>query len=78
MQLNNLIEGLTILRPYYDDPNGHHIGAERDQFFAYATDRPLLPKPDFEKMLGLGWFQTTVGGEPDVTYESATGWSCFT
>ena len=77
MRLNNFMEGLATLRPYYDDPNGHHIGAEHDQIFAYATDRPL-PRPDFAKMLGLGWFQTTVGGEPDVTYDPATGWSCFT
>jgi len=77
MRLNNFIEGLTTLLPYYDDPNGHHIGAERDQIFAYATDRPL-PGPDFAKMLGLGWFQTTFGGEPNMTYEPSTGWSCFT
>jgi hypothetical protein len=70
MQLNNFIEGLATLRRYYDDPNGHHVGAERDQVFAYATDHPL-PKPDFVKMLRLGWFQTTVGGEPDVSSKKA-------
>ena len=78
MRLNDFIEGLTTLRPYYDDPNGYHVGAERDQVFVYATDHPL-PRPDFVKMLGLGWFQTTVGGEPAMTtYEPATSWSCFT
>jgi len=53
MRLNNFIEGLTTLLPYYDDPNGHHIGAERDQIFAYATDRPL-PGPDFAKRWAWG------------------------
>jgi hypothetical protein len=77
MRLNNFIDGLTTLSPYYDDPNGYHVGAEHDQVFAYATDHSL-PKPDFVKMLGLGWFQTTVGGEPGVTYDPATCWSCFT
>jgi hypothetical protein len=61
MRLNDFIEGLTTLRPYYDDLDRHHVGAEHDRIFAYATDRPL-PRPDFVKMLGLGWFQTTVGG----------------
>lgn len=74
--LNNFIEGLTTLRPYYDDAEGHHVVAERDQVFAYATNHPL-PKPDFVKMLGLGWFQSTVGGQPGVTYGPAIAWSCF-
>ena len=77
MRLNNFIEGLATLRQYYDDPDGHHIGAEHDQIFAYATDRPL-PEARLRENVRLGWFQSTVGGEPDVTYDPATGWSCFT
>jgi hypothetical protein len=78
MRLNNFIEGLMVLRPYYHDPDGHHIRTEQDRFFAYATDHPLR-EPDFVKMLGLGWFQMTIAGVPGgVSYQPAEGWSCFT
>jgi hypothetical protein len=77
MQLNNLIEGLTTLRSYYDDPDGHHVGAERDQFFAHPTDQPLRDS-DFAKMLALGWSQRIIAGEPGgVAYEPDDAWSCF-
>jgi len=78
MRLNNFIEGLVTLRPYYDDPEGYHIRAEQGQFFAHATNQPLR-ESDFVKMLGLGWLQATVAGEPGgVTYEPADEWICFT
>jgi hypothetical protein len=76
MKLSNFIEGLTILRPYYNDPDGYHIGAEHDQFFAYATDKPLSDE-DVDKMRELGWFQPD--GEPmDSIYYPNDGWNAFT
>lgn len=76
MKLSNFIEGLTILRPYYSDPDGYHIGAEHDQFFAYATDRPLSDE-DLNKMRGFGWFQPDVE-DNDSIYYPEEGWSAFT
>jgi hypothetical protein len=73
MRLSDFIEGLATLRPYYDDQNGFHIGAEHDEFYAYATDRPLTPE-DAQKMRDLGWFQQ---GVSDATYSPSEGWAVF-
>jgi hypothetical protein len=75
MKLSNFLEGLLTLKPYYDGEDGYHIGAEHDQFYAYATDRPLSAE-DIAKMRELGWFQPEAGdGDP---YEPEDGWSAFT
>ena len=41
MRLNNFIEGLRVLQPYYNDPNGHHIDGDRgtalEQFFNFGS-----------------------------------------
>ena len=66
-----------VLRPYYHDPDGYHIRTEQDRFFAYATDHPSR-EPDFVKMLGLGWFQMTIAGQPGgVSYQPAEGWNAL-
>lgn len=80
MQLKNIIDGLLILLPYYDDPNGFHINAEHDQLYAYATDRPLS-NVDVDKIRALEWFQPDQehnedGGIPK--YDPESGWSAFT
>ena len=75
MKLSDFMDGLNILRPYYAEPNGHHIGAEHDQFYAYKTDRPLS-EPDLAKMRALGWFQPEAGD--DDPYSPDDGWSAFT
>lgn len=41
MNLKNFIEGINTLRPYYEEPDGYHLGAEHDEIYLYATDRPL-------------------------------------
>jgi len=74
MKLKNFIEGLQILQHHYDDQDGYHIGAEHDQFFAYQTDKPLLPE-NVQKMRDLGWFQPE---QDDEEYDPAEGWSAFT
>lgn len=76
MKLSNFIDGLLTLKPYYEKPDGFHIGAEHDQFYAYATDRPLSDE-DASKMRELGWFQPDTDGE-DAPYDPAEGWSAFT
>jgi len=75
MTLNNFIEGLKTLQPYYKDGDDYHIGAEHDQFYAYETDSPLTPE-DVKKMLDLGWFQPDQ--DEDAAYDPEEGWSAFT
>lgn len=78
MKLSKFIEGLNILRPYYKDQDGYHIGAEHDQFYAYATDQPLTQE-DQKRMCELGWFQPDGGmSEDGGEYDKENGWSAFT
>lgn len=74
MKLSNFIDGLKILQHYYDN-DGYTIGAEHDQFYAYATDRPLSPE-DVQKMRDLDWFQPEQ--DDDADYDPDEGWSAFT
>jgi len=74
MRLSNFMYGLAILAPYFDDQEGHHVGAEHDQFYVYPTDRPVGPR-DLERLIGLGWFQPEA--EEGAAYDPAEGWSCF-
>jgi hypothetical protein len=75
MKLSNFIEGLKTLQPCYEGGDGYHIGAEHDQFYAYATDRPLTSE-DVQKMRELGWFQPEQ--DDDDEYDPEEGWSAFT
>jgi len=82
MELDKFIEGLQTLQPYYDKPNGFHIGAEHDIFYAYPTDKPL-PKEAIDKMIELGWHQPEVdmGDDKDFEakhYDAKEGWAIFT
>ena len=77
MKLGNLIDGLNILRTYYDGGDGYHIGCEHDQFYAYKTDKPLTPD-DQKRMVELGWFQPDGGmSEDGEEYAPDNGWSSF-
>lgn len=81
MEFDKFVEGLTILRKYYDDPSGYHIGAQHDQFYAGATNQPLMDA-DFVRMKALGWFQPEqdYDSEDDdaIPYDPEDGWSAFT
>ena len=81
MELSNFIEGLKTLQPYYDNPDGFHIGAEHDEFYAYATDR-TLPETAVNRMVELGWFQhvhVPDGGDFDSShYQAEEGWCAYT
>lgn len=74
MNLRNFMAGLEILRPYFDAPDGYHLGAEHDQIFVFATDRPVSDE-DVAKLRGLGWFQPDL--DEDAPYDPAEGWSAF-
>lgn len=73
MTLGNFIEGCKILQPYYDKPNGYHLGAEHDQIYVYATEKPLSDE-DVAKMRDLGFFQPDCSEEE---YDPKDGWSAF-
>lgn len=79
MKLSNFVDGLNILRPYYNDPDGYHLGAEHDEVHVYATDKPLSSE-DVKKLLALGWFQPEGGAGEDTpdAYDPQGGWQAFT
>lgn len=78
MNLKNFVEGITILQPYYDMPDGYHLGAEHDQIFLYATSRPVSDE-DVKKLRELGWFQSEVLTDDDEkpVYDPTEGWSAY-
>ena len=73
MNLKNFIEGVTTLTKYCDQ-DSYQIGAGHDQFYFYATARPVS-KEDYERLIELGWFQPDIRGDE---YDPVEGWSCFT
>ena len=82
MEIKNIIEGLQILLPYYDDPDGCKTGADHDVLYAYSTDKPLS-KENLDKMIELGWFQeeADLGGDDEFEkehYDPEESWTCFT
>jgi hypothetical protein len=79
MKLDDFVNGINILRQYYDKPDGYHIGAEHDEFYMYATDKPVSAE-DVKKLLTLGWFQTDGGAhlETPQDYNVESGWMAFT
>ena len=74
MNLKNFTEGVSIIRAFYDDPDGYHIGAEHDQLYLYATDRPM-DEASVAKLKELGWFQPD--STDDDAYSPEDGWSAF-
>jgi hypothetical protein len=61
----NIIKGMQILLPYYDNP-GYHTGADHDVIYMYAPDKPLSEE-DKQELEELGWFQS-----------DSDGWQVFT
>jgi hypothetical protein len=81
MQLNEFIEGLNILQPYYNKPDGYHIGAEHDIFYMYPTDKQLTETAVI-RLCKLGWFQPEVAIADDGEFEAKhynlhEGWAAF-
>lgn len=75
MKLSNLLKGVQILRPYYDDPDGYHnMVAKHNQFFMWATQRPLSDI-DAAAMFELGWNQPEQ--ESEGGYNPDDGWCCW-
>lgn len=74
MNLKNLVEGIEILRKHFDNPDGYHLGAEHDQVYIYATDKPLDAE-NVTALRSLGWFQPDTSEDDYAPEES---WSAFT
>lgn len=89
MTLENLMNGLTILREHFGEEAGYVIGAEHDQFFVYQTTKPMN-KAAVVAMRQLGWNQYDKAGDdvddPETAtedelfaaYDPEASWSCFT
>lgn len=52
----SVIQGLSILQKYRDEPDGFHIGADHDVIYAYPTDEPVSDD-DLTGLISLGWYQ---------------------
>lgn len=74
MNLKDIMRGLEILKPHFNDEAGYHMGAEHDQIYVYATDKPL-PIEAAKELMKLGWFQPDT--DDDAGYSLDDGWSCF-
>lgn len=75
MKLSQFIEGLQILQRYYDHDN-YCLGAEHDQLFLYATNKPLN-EYDFNRLIDLGWFQPDQESKLYDYYDQEKSWSLF-
>ncbi len=81
MKMCDLIKGLQILLPYYDNQDGYHCGAEHNVFSVVDTNNPLSDE-DVKKMIALGWEQKP--GERDCcegfsikNYDQNEWWVCY-
>ena len=78
MKTKSIIEGLTILNKYYDDPDGWHTGADHEILYARATDKPVSPE-DVARLVELKWFQPEVPMDDDDNrvYVPGEGWAAY-
>ena len=81
MDMKSFREGLAILAPYFDKPDGYHGSAEHDQFWVHKTDRPASPE-DVAKLAALGWFQedADTGEDEDWKpehYDAEESWTAY-
>lgn len=76
MKLSDILTGISVLRPYYDDPDGYHVGADHDVIYMYATDR-LMSADDVARMRELGWKQLDDQDEDEPVYDHEESWSCY-
>ena len=78
MSLKNFADGLAIIRAFYNDQDGYHIGAEHDQIYLYATDVPM-DAAAIAKLQEIGWFQDEAENDADgkPIYDPSSSWSVF-
>ena len=78
MNLANFLEGVAIIKPFYNDQDGFHLGAEHDQIYLYATDKPM-DDATVARLRELGWFQDEAENDADgkPIYDPSSRWSVF-
>ena len=80
MRTSAIIEGMTILEKYRNEPDGHNCDAEHDAIYVYPTDK-LVEEVDLNRLVELGWFQEDVDcGDEDFTakhYQAGCCWVCY-
>lgn len=78
MTLGELGRAISIIRDYYDDPDGYHISTDHDVFYFHATDRPMTHQ-DVAALGELGFFQEgAYDGTNLATYAPDRAWTSFT
>ena len=80
MTTKDFIEGLQIFNEYFDK-HSYNFGAEHDQFFVYATDRPIT-MVDLQRLIELDWSQSQVEWADEdqfsiQDYDEDEGWSVW-
>lgn len=73
MNMQSLIEGLTLVNSYNNDPTGYGVSADHDLIYAFATDRPMTTD-DVQRMRDLGWFQMEA---PEDEYDPRESWCAY-
>ncbi len=77
MKTKDFLSGLTILMPYYDQPDGYHLGADHDVIYVYATEKPVSPE-DVAKLVELGFHQPGGANSDGGEYSPHESWEAFT
>jgi len=79
MKTTGIIEGLTILEKYRDQPDGEECYTHHDMLHIYATDQPV-ESDDLERLIELGWSQHDDPAAKEVFsakhYSVAREWVC--
>lgn len=73
MNIDQIIEGLTILRQYYGAKSPYCVSAEHDEIWVSATVMPL-PKEAIDKLHALGWLQNVADG---IDYSPDEPWIAY-
>jgi hypothetical protein len=79
VRTHTIVDGMSLLLPYYNNPDGFHASAEHDALHMAPTDKPLTPD-DLSKMVALGWFQERVEYEGDFApehYQADESWTAY-
>lgn len=83
MKVTDLIRGLQLLQPYYNEPGGENVYSEYEgELRANRTDEPV-PEAIVNELVRLGWFQVDGigcrydGGTGDHEYNPNEPWVAF-
>lgn len=66
MTYDCIIQGMTILRKYIDNPSGYATAAEHDQFFVNVDKK--VSKTDKSTLKALGWSISEFDGGEELQW----------